>query len=78
MTSLSPTPDWAVSKVKRILEDVDEPEVADAIIHLLAAVAPTQEQDKFKHEAAWAAIDYGFTKTSELRNAARRYLGIAV
>lgn len=78
MTPQTLTPDWAVSKVKRILADADEPEVVDAIIELLAAVAPTQEQDKFKYEAAWAAIEYGYTQTADVHIAARRYLGVAV
>lgn len=74
----SPTPDWAVSKVEVILEHVDEPEVIDALMELLAFLCATQEQDKFKHEAAWAAIECGYKRTADLHIAARRYLGIAV
>lgn len=78
MTSHSPTPDWAVSKIKTALDNSDEPEGLDAILELLAAVAPTQEQDKFKYEAAWAAIEYGYKRTSDVKLAARKYLGVAV
>lgn len=78
LTSHSPTPDWAVAKIKTVLNETDDPEAVDAMLELLAAVAPTPEQDKFKHEAAWAAIEYGYTKTADVRIAARRYLGVAV
>lgn len=78
MVPQSPTPDWAVEKFRKLIDDINEPEALDAALELLAAVAPTREQDKFKHEAAWAAIQYGYCKTSDVRAAAERYLGIAV
>jgi hypothetical protein len=56
----------------------DDPELMDAVLHLVAGVAADKDSDKFKHEAAWAAIDYGFTKTAGLRKAAQDYLGVAV
>lgn len=61
-----------------IFQYAEDPEVIDAIIGLLAALTPTEEQDKFKHEAAWAAIVHGYKKTRDVHDAARRYLGIAV
>ena len=73
----APTPEWAVSCMDRILK-YDDADLLDAVLELLATVASDKDADKFKYEAAWAAIDYGFTKTEGLRPAARRYLGVAV
>lgn len=78
MVPQSPTPDWAVEKFRKVIDDIDDPEVLDAALELLAALAPTKEQDKFKHEAAWAAITDGYSRTADVRVAAERYLGIAV
>jgi hypothetical protein len=78
MIPQSPTPEWAVSTVRKYIDDIDEPEALYAALELLAAVAPSKDQDKFKHEAAWAAIEYGYKRTSDVRVAAKRYLEIAV
>lgn len=78
MTSHAPTPDWVVEQLDLIFQYAEDPEVVDALIRLLAALAPSEEQDKFKHEAAWAGIVHGYKKTPDVHDAARRYLGIAV
>lgn len=78
MTPHAPSPDWARQRIDTILNDTDDPEVLDALLELLAALAPTEDQDKFKHEAAWAAIERGYFRTEDARLAARRYLGVAV
>ena len=78
MVPQSPTPEWAVSTVREYIDDIDDPRALDVALAILAAVAPTKEQDKFKHEAAWAAIIYGYKRTADVREAAKRYLGIAV
>lgn len=77
MIPLHPTPEWAVSCIDRIAK-YDDPDLLDAVLELLATVSSDKESDKFKYEAAWAAIDYGFTKTAGVRKAAQVYLGIAV
>lgn len=76
-TPQSLSPDWAITCVDRIIKD-DDPDQLDALLELLAGVAPTEEQDKYKHEAAWAAIEHGYKQTRDLPRAARAYLGIAV
>lgn len=73
----SPTPGWAEEKIRTLLENNDEPEVLEAVLELLAAIAPTKEQDKFKHEAAWAAIDLGYCRTEDCRASSRRYFSAA-
>lgn len=78
MIPQSPTPDWAVTKFRQVINDIDDPETLDAALELLAALAPTKEQDKFKYEAAWAAIDFGYCRTTDLHKSAQRYLGVAV
>jgi hypothetical protein len=78
MIPQSPTPERAVHCMKRILK-YDDQDVLDAVMELLGTVAANQESDKFKHEAAWAAIDYAFTQNAvAVRKASRDYLGIAV
>lgn len=72
----SPTPDWAVSKFK-ILKDNCEPEGLEAALELLAAVCPTEDQDKFKHEAAWAVLTEGYHDLEDCRESARRYFSAA-
>lgn len=72
----SPTPDWAVSKMRTLIENAD-PEVLEVALELIAGVCPTEDQDKFKHEAAWAAIDIGYHHIDDCRRSARRYFSAA-
>lgn len=72
----SPTPDWAVSKVKALADNTD-PEVLEVALELLSALCPSEEQDKFKYEAAWAAIDEGYHYLDDCRASARRYFSAA-
>lgn len=72
----SPTPDWAVNKIKT-LRDNCEPEGFEAALELVAAVCPTVDQDKFKYEAAWAAIDEGYHYLEDCKHSARRYFSAA-
>lgn len=74
----APTPEWAVSKMK-VVTRYGDPELIEAVMELVATVAADKESDKFKNEAAWAAIDHGFSKSPDaLRKAAQAHLGIAV
>lgn len=77
MVPHTPTPEWAVSHMDRVLQYGD-PDLTRSVMELLAGTSANQDEDKFKHEAAWAAIDHGFAKSPELRDAAKRYLGVAV
>ena len=77
MASQIPTPEWAESKIDQIRNGNPE-EQLDAVLELLAAIAPTHKEQKYKHEIAWAAIDYGYTKTDDCRKSCRRYLDVAV
>jgi hypothetical protein len=78
MIPQSPTPERAIHCMSRILK-YDDPDVVDAVMELLASVAASKEGDKFRYEAAWAAIDYAFTKHPvALRKASTDYLGVAV
>lgn len=77
MNPHAPTPEWAIASVDRITASGD-PDQLDALLMLLAGIAPTEEQDRYKCDAAWAAIEYGYTKTQDCANACRRYLGVAV
>lgn len=71
-----PTPEWAI-ECMQVVSEFGDPDLLDAVMSLVCGVAPSQKQDKFKHAAAWAAIDYGFARSPELRKAAERYLGVA-
>lgn len=71
------SPDWAISCFDRIVKDHD-PDAVDALMELLAGIAPTEEQDKYKCDAAWAAIYHGYKQSGDLTRAAREYLGVAV
>lgn len=73
----SPTPDWAVSKIKTLIDNCDEPEALESVLEVLAAVCATADQDKFKHEAAWAAIDEGYHYLEDCKQSARRYFSAA-
>lgn len=72
----SPTPDWATSRIQTLVENC-EPEVLEAALELLAAICPDANQDKFKHEAAWAAIDTGYHHLEDCKRSARRYFSAA-
>lgn len=72
----TPTPDWAIHCVERIKKTYD-PDAVDAVMELLAATAPTEDQDKYKYELAWVAIDHAYKATEDCRKSARRYLGVA-
>lgn len=67
------TPDWAESCIDRILTG-DDPDQLNALLELLAAIAPTFTEEKYKHEIAWAAIHYGYKKTEHCRDSCRRYV----
>lgn len=73
----SPTPDWALQRIRTIVDNNDEPEVLEAVLELLAAVCASETQDRFKYEAAWTAIDYGYCKTDDCKASARRYFAAA-
>jgi hypothetical protein len=73
----SPTPEWAVSKIRTIIDNNDEPQVLEAVLELVAGLCATELQDKFKFEAAWAAIDEGYCKTEDCKQSARRYFTAA-
>jgi hypothetical protein len=72
----SPTPDWARSRIDLIVPS-DDPRALDALLELLAAIAPTVEEEKYKNELACAAIDHGYKRTEDCRLSGRRYLGMA-
>ena len=76
MSSQDPTPEWAESCVDRIVTSGNSDQV-DALMELLAAIAPTQKEEKYKHEIAWAAIEYAFKQTEHCRKACRKHLGAA-
>lgn len=77
MSSQIPTPEWAESQMDLVING-DADEQVEAVLRLLAAIAPTLKEQKYKHEIAWSAIDYGFKQTEHCRKACRRHLGIAV
>lgn len=77
MVPHTPTPEWAVSCMELVLQYGD-PALTNAVMELVAGTSASETEDKFKHEAAWAAIDHGFAKSPELRVAAKRHLGVAV
>jgi hypothetical protein len=71
----SPSPEWAVALMDKIIP-TDDQEALQALLELLAGIAPTSEEEKYKHDAALAAIDYGYRKTVDCDNACARYVGI--
>lgn len=71
-----PTPEWAVACLDRILK-TDDPDALDALLVLLVGLAPTEEEERFKHDAAWAAIEYGYRKTGDCDESCRKYVGLA-
>lgn len=73
----SPTPEWALSKLQTVIDNTDETEAIEAVCELLAALCPTEEQDKFKFEAAWTAIDCGYSRLEDCKDSARRYFSAA-
>lgn len=76
MVPHSLTPDWAVSCVKRIIK-TDDPDQLDALLELLAGIAPTEEEEKYKYDVAWAAIDFAYQGTADCHISCRQYLGVA-
>lgn len=74
---LTPSPERTTQLMKKIIDKYDDPELRDAAMQLVAEVAPTEDENKFKHEAAWAAIEYAYTKTTDLAVSCKRYLGVA-
>ena len=73
----SPSPDWAVSKLETFMQHNDDPIALEAVLELLAACCASKSEDKFKHEAAWAAIDHGYCGTDDCKRSARRYFAAA-
>lgn len=72
-----PSPEWAINCLDRILT-TDDPDVLEAVLELLAGLVPTETENKYKYDAACAAIDYGYSKTEHCRRSGRQYLGLAV
>lgn len=70
-------PEWATLCFDLIVPD-DDPKRVDALIHLIAGLAPSEEENRQKSEVAWALIEYGFRKLPECGIAARKHLGVPV
>ena len=74
-----PTPEWAIECFDRVVR-CDDPEIIDALLELLAGIAPdgdwdhADENKPYKYDAAWAAIQYGFRKTIHCEEACREHL----
>lgn len=77
MVPHTPTPEWAIYCMNRITKGYD-PDSLDALLDLLAAIAPTIDEEKYKHAVAWAAIRHGYKQTEDCDKSCLRYLGIAV
>ena len=71
----SPTPDWGKSQFDKIVK-CDDPEALQALLELLAVIAPTEQEEKYKYEIAWAVIQHGYRRTADCDKSCRRYLGI--
>lgn len=78
MIPATPTPEWALSRMKQIVDKYDDYELTKATLELLAsAVGPETEQNKHRYESTWAAIEYGYSKTEHMRRSCREFLGAA-
>jgi hypothetical protein len=78
MVPQNPTPAWAEQCVDRIIKGYDADQI-DAFMSLLAAIAPTEDEEKYKHEIAWTAISHAYKQTDDcLESCRRRVLGVAV
>lgn len=65
------SPEWAIALINRILKTEDQDQ-QDALCELLAGVAPDMAQDKYKYDAAWAAITYVNRQSRRCEDCARR------
>lgn len=81
-----PTPDWAVSLMKRITK-FDDPEVLQAALELVTVLGGLnlQEEERVnpvsvgvRADAAQAAVDFGYRKTEHCDQCCKEYLDIAV
>lgn len=81
-----PSPDWAVSCMKRITK-FDDPDVLQAALELVTALGGLNlEEDErslpmnvgVRADAAQAAVDFGYRKTTHCDQSEREYLGLAV
>lgn len=86
MTPHLPTPDWAVSLMKRITK-YDDPDVLDAALEIVTVlgglnIGEEERIDKrsvdMRADAAQAAVDFGYRKTEDCENHCKQYLSIAV
>lgn len=77
MVPHTPTPAWIESCMDRITKGYD-PDALDALLDLLATIAPTEDEEKYKHELAWIAIQHGYRQTEDCSKSCYRYLGVAV
>ena len=81
-----PTPDWAISCMRRITK-FDDPEVLQATLELVTVLGGLNlgEAERIdamsvgvRADAAQAAVDFGYRKTDHCDQSCRQYLGIAV
>jgi len=78
MIPQNPSPAWAEECIDRIIKGHD-PDQIDALMGLLAVVSPTETEEKYKHEIAWAAISHAYKHTDDFYESCRRHvLGVAV
>lgn len=80
----SPTPEWAVSCMERIVK-LDDPDVLDAVLDLLVGVSGLNDKERLqpahlaiRDDAAMAAIDFGYRRTETCERHCHEDLGIAV
>lgn len=86
MLPLKPTPDWAISCMKRITK-FEDPEVLQAALELVTVLGGLNVDEDgradpvsvgIRADAAQAAVDFGYRKTEHCDQGCREYLGIAV
>jgi len=83
-TPTHPTPDWAVSCMKRIMK-FDDPDLLDATLDLVVGLTGLNDVDRgepshvaVRDDAARAAVHFGYRQTEDCYRHCEEDLGIAV
>lgn len=84
MVPHTPSPDWAISCMERISK-FDDPDVLEAALELVVGLTGLNDKERdlpdhlaIRDDAARAAADFGYRKTSDCDRHCEEYLGIAV
>jgi len=67
------TPEWAETQIETI-DDTDDEDQRNALIALLASIAPSYTENKYKHEIAWRAMRHLYKRMRHCEQSCREFV----